>query len=71
MREWVVVVVVRGGGADGVSGGGVHAGIVCVVHGLCGSGEGGREGHCCQGMREVGGAAQWLWLQGTVCVYQI
>jgi hypothetical protein len=34
--------------------GGVHASMVCVVHGLSRSGEGGREGRCHRGMREVG-----------------
>jgi hypothetical protein len=49
---WVAVMVVRGEGADGVGGGGVHASMVCVVHGLSRSGEGGQKG-CHWGNRAV------------------
>jgi hypothetical protein len=37
-----------------VVGGGVYAGIVCIVHGLSRSGKGGQQGCCHQGMRELG-----------------
>jgi hypothetical protein len=40
----------------------VLAGMVCVVHGLCGSGEGGQKGHYHRGIREVG-----EWGRGRGC----